>query len=145
MYFVGVVHWMQLLLGSDVVTRFGEGCGLGFRAPGFFEKFFGLFFAQDALFKNDDGEFRFAGNDWHALWPGNCKPGLWLTAVSRMGVLLNILLHDDAAEKAELHGAVLSGFPKRPFGSLEIPRPVVFNNCTVILPVVDQKRSRDQY
>lgn len=104
-----------------------------------------LYAWQDALFKNDDGEFRFAGNDWHALWPGSCKPGLWLTAVSRMGVLLNILLHEDAAEKAELHGAALSGFPEPPFGSLEIPLPAIFNNCTVILPVVDQKRSRDQY
>ncbi|KAG0585692.1 hypothetical protein M758_2G029600 [Ceratodon purpureus] len=100
---------------------------------------------QDALFKNDDGEFRWAGNEWHALWPGSCKPGLFLTLISRMGVLLNILLHEDAAERAELHGAALTGLPEPHFGSLEIPVPAIFNNCTEILPAVDQNRSREQY
>jgi hypothetical protein len=97
---------------------------------------------QDALFKNDDGEFRWAGNEWHALWPGNCKPGLFLTVISRMGVLLSILLHEDAAEQAELPPA---GLPDRPFHSLKISVPAIFNNCTELLPAVDQKRSRDQY
>jgi len=98
---------------------------------------------QDLLFANDDGEFRYAGNAWHALWPGNCKPGLWLNAISRMGVLLNLLLREDAAEEAEL--TPLNGLPERPFGTLEIPVPHIFNNCTEILSPVNQNRSRDQY
>ena len=98
--------------------------------------FLALLLVQDTLFENVDGEFRFAGNNWHALWPGSCKPGLWLTFTSRMGMLLNILLHEDAAE---------NGLLERPFGNLEIPLPAIFNNCTAILSAVDQIRSRDQY
>lgn len=106
---------------------------------------FSIFKMQDLLFGNEDGEFRYAGNQWYALWPGSCKPGLWLTVCSRMGMLLNILLHEDAAEQAELHGAALNGLPERPFGTLEIPLPQIFNTCTDILPAVNQNRSRDQY
>lgn len=94
---------------------------------------------QDLLFGNEDGEFRYAGNGWHALWPGSCKPGLWLTAVSRMGVLLNILLHEDAAEQ-HLHG-----LPERPFATLPIPLPPIFSSCTSLLPAQSQILSRDQY
>lgn len=99
----------------------------------FADQFYGW---QDILFGNEDGEFRYKGNGWHALWPGTCKPGLWLTIVSRMGVLLNILLHEDAAEQGEL---------QHRFKALEIPLPEVFNKCTEILSPGNQSRSRDQY
>lgn len=107
----------------------------------FVDQFYGW---QDQLFRNDDGEFRYSGNDWHALWPGNCKPGLWISIASRMGVLLNILLLEDAAEQAELH-SVPNGLPERPFGTLEISLPPIFNMCTEILPPVNQNRSLEQY
>jgi len=98
---------------------------------------------QDVLYGNEDGEWRYAGNAWHTLWPGNFKPGLWLTLMSRLGVLLNILLHEDAAEQAEL--TPLKGLPERPWGTLEIPVPQIFNNCTEILSAANQVASRDQY
>lgn len=99
---------------------------------------------QDALFKNDDGKLGYRGNEWHALWPGDCKPGLWMNAVSRMGVLLNILLKEEHAEEKEdvERGKMKSS---RPFSNIDVPLPPVFDNCTVILPPEDQNRSRDLY
>lgn len=94
---------------------------------------------QDELFENYDGEFKYSGNAFYALWPGHCKPGLWLTSISRMGVLLNILLKEDAAENARTGGT------KAPFHDLEIPLPNIFETCSVIFPAADQVRSRDLY
>jgi len=102
----------------------------------FIDQWFGF---QDDLFKNYDGEFKYAGNEPHVLWPGHCKPGLWLTAISRMGVLLNILLKEDVAETARTSGM------KAPFHDLEIPLPNIFKKCSVIFPAADLVRSRDLY
>lgn len=80
---------------------------------------------QDALFANEGGTLSWAGNNWTALWPGDGKPGLWMSAISRMGVLLNLILREENADAMQL--------------------PQVFNNCTAILDPADQIKARDSY
>ncbi|KAI5081381.1 hypothetical protein GOP47_0004564 [Adiantum capillus-veneris] len=79
---------------------------------------------QDTLFGNESGTLSWSGNNWTALWPGDGKPGLWMSAISRMGVLLNIILREE---------------------EIGIKVPPVFNNCTAILDPEDQIRARDLY
>ncbi|MCO5574711.1 hypothetical protein L7F22_028501 [Adiantum nelumboides] len=79
---------------------------------------------QDSLFANESGTLNWSGNNWTALWPGDGKPGLWMSAISRMGVLLNIISREED------------------FG---MTVPPVFNNCTAILSPEDQIRARDFY
>lgn len=80
---------------------------------------------QDALFGNESGTLCWTGNKWTALWPGDGKPGLWMSAISRMGVLLNLILREEKVD------------------ALQLPR--VFNNCTRILDPADQIKARDVY
>ncbi|KAK2970568.1 hypothetical protein RJ640_020570 [Escallonia rubra] len=50
-----------------------------------------LFGFQDNLFENSDGRLEFIGNNFDALWPGDCKPGLWMNSISRMGVIYTLI------------------------------------------------------
>eukprot|EP00249_Psilotum_nudum_P013796 c24517_g1_i1 orf=112-1398(+) len=97
---------------------------------------------QDALFKNETGNLEWKGNSWTALWPGDCKPGLWMTSISRMGILLNLIVREEieTEEKRRRHG-------ERPprFAEIELVIPPVFNGCTEILAPADQIQARDLY
>ncbi len=68
---------------------------------------------QDAMFENADGQLRYAGANHGSLWPGACKPGLWHSALSRMGLLLR---------------TAVAGPDGRPL----VPLPPVFGNCTQV-------------
>lgn len=37
------------------------------------------------MFDNADGRLEYRGNDASFLWPGDMRPGLWMSAASRMG------------------------------------------------------------
>ncbi|KAJ7546641.1 hypothetical protein O6H91_08G049300 [Diphasiastrum complanatum] len=107
-----------------------------------------LYSWQDSLFENEDGRLEFRGNTWTALWPGDGKPGLWMTAISRMGVLLNILVKEEELERqfstktnANGHDASLQG----DFLDVKLVIPPIFNKCSVILPSLDQIKARDLY
>jgi hypothetical protein len=50
---------------------------------------------QGKLFQNDDGRLEFRGDDWRALWPGTGKPGLWVSAVSSMAAIYNLIARDE--------------------------------------------------
>lgn len=50
------------------------------------------------MFRNDDGEFWYFGNDWYVFWLGNCKFGFWIFIVLCMGVLFNIFFLEDVVE-----------------------------------------------
>lgn len=84
-----------------------------------------LYSWQDSLFENVDARLEFRGHQASWLWPGEMKPGLWMSAVSRMGLLLRSCLLQPGGE-----GLVL---------------PPVFNQCSVLLPDDDQLRARDLY
>lgn len=88
---------------------------------------------QDTLFANESGTLTWGGNNWTALWPGDGKPGLWMSAISRMGVLLNLMLQEESENK------------KSGEDGIKIEVPPVFNNCTAILDPADQIKARDLY
>lgn len=103
-----------------------------------------LFSWQDNLFANTDGKLEFKGNDWRALWPGDCKPGLWMSAVSRMGVLLNIIVREERLEAATSSKSHQNGGTSLVEG-IELVLPPVFNSCSIVLPPEHQIRARDMY
>ncbi len=49
-----------------------------------------VYMLQDDMFENTDGRLRYAGNSPQQLWPGEAKPGRWMSAVSRMGAVLKV-------------------------------------------------------
>ena len=57
-----------------------------------------------------------------ALWPGECKPGLWLSHVSRIARAVASVTPTDA-----------------------MPLPPVFNGCSTVLDPGDELRARDLY
>lgn len=89
-----------------------------------------LYSWQDDMFENTDGKLRYAGNRPQILWPAECKPGLWMSAVSRMGLMLRACLH-----------ALEASGDARP----RIQVPAVFNHCSVLLREEDQLTARDLY
>ncbi|BBN07320.1 hypothetical protein MPTK1_4g02870 [Marchantia polymorpha subsp. ruderalis] len=94
---------------------------------------------QDDLFDNRDGESSFSGDQWTALWPGDGRPGRWASSISRMGVLLNILLHEEAAykEREEREGRG-EAWKSRLFAGIPVAVPPIFESCTVIVSPADQ-------
>lgn len=80
-----------------------------------------LFSWQDRLFGNDDGKLQYSGNNPNTLWPGDGKPGLWMSCLSRMG---------QRAKTCEDKGVVI---------------PEVFNNCTEVLSEANEREARDLY
>lgn len=93
-----------------------------------------LYSWQDALFGNTDGRLRLEGcpaPEPRVLWPGPMKPGLWASAVSRMGRLA-------ASCKQQLADA---GDPR----AARLVLPPVFDGCTKILGEDDQQLARDLY
>ncbi|CAG8503946.1 9629_t:CDS:1 [Racocetra persica] len=84
-----------------------------------------LFSWQDELFENYDGQLLYqTSNEFNfSLWPGDCKPGLWLAGLSRIGKIVRWCLKDFKPELI----------------------PPVFDNCTVELDPSDLIKSRDLY
>nr|KYP46547.1 hypothetical protein KK1_031838 [Cajanus cajan] len=54
-----------------------------------------LFGFQDELFDNANGRLEFSGNNFGALWPGDGKPGLWLSSISRMGAVYSLIAREE--------------------------------------------------
>jgi len=78
---------------------------------------------QDRLFANDDGKLTYYGNNFTSLWPGDGRPGLWMHCCSRMGRLAQSCVSANS----------------------KIVLPPVFNNCTEILSVENERKARDLY
>ncbi|WIA32613.1 hypothetical protein OEZ86_003416 [Tetradesmus obliquus] len=93
-----------------------------------------LFSWQDCMFGNTDGALRLEGApdpEPRYLWPGPMLPGLWVSAVSRMGRLL-------VSCKQQLEAA---GDPR----AAQLTIPPVFDHCSCILTEQDQQAARDLY
>ena len=74
----------------------------------------------------DNAEFQ--NHDSMALWPGISKPGLWMSYVSQLGIILSKYDAADISSNANTN-----------------PIPPIFDNCTQILTREDEKRARDLY
>ncbi|KAL2629848.1 hypothetical protein R1flu_014534 [Riccia fluitans] len=101
---------------------------------------------QDDLFANQDGKFDYSGDQWTSLWPGDGRPGLWVPLISRLGVMLNILLHEEAAykEQEEREGRV-EALKNRLFADIPITAPPILDNCSVIVSAADQIEALELY
>ncbi|CAM6124488.1 unnamed protein product [Calypogeia fissa] len=99
---------------------------------------------QDSLFGNANGNMEFSANDGSPLWPGDGKPGLWMPAISRMGLIVSQILRDEeeyqAAEKEQ--GRELDS---RPFSNIEIRAPPILKHCTEIVSASDQVQCQNLY
>lgn len=98
-----------------------------------------LFDWQDRLFDNSNGRLEFRGNSWKSLWPGTGKPGLWVSSISRMGALYNLIVRDEQLS------ASASGQEQNQDQDLDLVIPPVFHGCTKVLDADDQKAARDLY
>ncbi|CAG8677053.1 12051_t:CDS:1, partial [Dentiscutata heterogama] len=107
-----------------ILDKFTLALFLIFTMADFSDQIFGW---QDELFENYDGQLLFyqKSNDEFnfSLWPGDCKPGLWLTCLSRIGKIVRWCLKDSDPQLI----------------------PPVFNNCTVTLEPLNLIKSRDLY
>ncbi|KAM6566609.1 hypothetical protein CsatA_025737 [Cannabis sativa] len=106
-----------------------------------------LFSFQDCLFENFDGKLAFKGNDVPAgLWPGDGRPGLWMSSISRMGALYNLLVREEeifGEERKRGSGEKVDDEDRD--GDLELVIPPVFENCTRVLDAGEQIKARDLY
>lgn len=99
---------------------------------------------QDRMFGNSDGELAFTRNDGTPLWPGDGKPGLWITLISRMGLILGqILRGEEELEAAEREQG--RGVQSRPFSHIELRAPPVLKHCTVLVRPSDQVEAVNLY
>lgn len=103
-----------------------------------------LFGFQDVLFENTNGMLRFEGNNVkNALWPGDGKPGLWLSSLSRMGAIYRLIVREEELYLSELGGRV-NGVNDRD-EDIELVIPPIFDNCTKVVSAADQIEARDFY
>ncbi|KAK2969423.1 hypothetical protein RJ640_009661 [Escallonia rubra] len=72
-----------------------------------------LFGFQDNLFENSDGRLEFIGNNFDALWPGDCKPGLWMNSISRMGVIYTLIVREEEIVARDLYWEAVCQVSKR--------------------------------
>jgi hypothetical protein len=87
-----------------------------------------LFSWQDLLFDNDNGKLHYEGNSFAHLWPGEMKPGLWMSAMSKLG---SFVRH------------IVSKMPDEEQSSVIIPP--IFNSCSAVITESDEKKARDLY
>ncbi|CAN6238959.1 unnamed protein product [Urochloa humidicola] len=99
---------------------------------------------QDKLYANENGRLEFRGDNWGALWPGTCKPGLWMNAASRLAVLYNLILRDEELymqERNKMGETIRLGRDEE----IKLVIPPVFNYCTKVLDPNEQIAARDLY
>ncbi|KAG0535604.1 hypothetical protein BDA96_04G380300 [Sorghum bicolor] len=98
---------------------------------------------QDDLFDNDDGRLEFRGDNWAALWPGTGKPGLWVSAMSRLAALYGLIARDEQLIMAIGEQQQHDDDDMAAVGELVIPP--VFERCSRVLDPGEQKAARDLY
>ncbi|KAF6153387.1 hypothetical protein GIB67_003577 [Kingdonia uniflora] len=100
---------------------------------------------QDVLFDNSNGRLEFSGNNPSALWPGDGKPGLWMTSISRMGALYNLIVREEEIYVLQREGEGVLHVNVDRDEDIELVIPPVFENCTRVLDARDQIDARDLY
>ncbi|GKE06426.1 tetratricopeptide-like helical domain containing protein, partial [Tanacetum coccineum] len=104
-----------------------------------------LFGFQDVLFENTNGMLKFEGNEVkNALWPGDGKPGLWMSSLSRMGAIYRLIVREEELYLIERGQGRVEGVSDRDEDT-ELVIPQIFDNCTKVLSAEDQIKARDLY
>ncbi|KAJ1694579.1 hypothetical protein LUZ63_011277 [Rhynchospora breviuscula] len=103
-----------------------------------------LFQWQDKLFENEDGKLEFKGSVPSALWPGEGKPGLWMSSISRMGALYSLIAREEGIyiEERKQKGVE---FEEDRDEEIELVIPPVSDYCTKVLDAKEQILARDLY
>lgn len=108
-----------------------------------------LFGFQDKLFENNNGRLEFTGNNYvEALWPGDGKPGLWMSSISRMGSIYSLIVREEEIISIKNNSKLgnKSSLQDRDVEEdIELVVPPVFENCTKVLNADDQIVARDLY
>lgn len=106
-----------------------------------------LFDFQDSLFENSNGRLEFSGNNvGGALWPGDGKPGLWMTSLSRMGGIYTLIVREEEMVMIEREKTGMeNGYDYRRDEDIELVIPPIFDKCTRVLEAGDQIAARDLY
>ena len=106
-----------------------------------------LYAFQDELFDNDNGRMEFAGNTYTALWPGDGRPGLWMNSVSRMAAIYTLIAREEEIFMEERHSMnnSLTSSDNNRDEDMELAIPPVFERCTKVLDVKEQRAARDLY
>uniref|UniRef100_A0ACD5X5Z3 Uncharacterized protein n=1 Tax=Avena sativa TaxID=4498 RepID=A0ACD5X5Z3_AVESA len=97
---------------------------------------------QDKLFGNEDGRLEFTGDNWAALWPGTGKPGLWMSAMSRLTAIYRLIAIDERLRRMEED--TVDKEDSDDVG-LELSIPPVFDRCSKVLDPDEQIAARDLY
>lgn len=101
-----------------------------------------LYSFQDVLFDNHDGRLEFAGNNTlTSLWPGDGKPGLWMSSASRMAAIYTLMVREEEIYVKTAGKTVAAGRDEE----LELVIPPVFEGCTRVLNPEVQIAARDLY
>ncbi|KAJ3672267.1 hypothetical protein LUZ60_006988 [Juncus effusus] len=103
-----------------------------------------LFQWQDKMFENEDGKLEFKGSISTALWPGEGKPGLWMSSISRMGALYTLIVREEELyiqERKQNDNEI----EKDRDEEIELVIPPVFDYCTKFLTPKEQIKARDLY
>lgn len=105
-----------------------------------------LFGWQDVLFENSNALLEYSGNNYSALWPGDGKPGLWVTSISRMGALYTLIVREEEIFMEERKRNTNNDEEiKDRDEELELVIPPVMENCRGILEAKEQINGRDLY
>ncbi|XP_052204875.1 uncharacterized protein LOC127809806 isoform X2 [Diospyros lotus] len=133
--------------GEDVlVTRRIVAVFLMMTMADFSDQIFGF---QDVLFENWDGRLEFKGNNWSGvLWPGDGKPGLWMSSISRMGAIYNLIVREEEIylmERRKREGTAAGTGGTGRDEEIELVIPPVFEKCTRVLDAAEQVAARDLY
>ncbi|XP_015951162.1 uncharacterized protein LOC107475966 [Arachis duranensis] len=157
--FNGEEHWRKKVQGivpaEGVIVkhiRTGEDVRVSRRAVAIFlmltmadfcDQWFGF---QDTLFENDDGRLEFSGNNCEALWPGDGKPGLWFSSISRMGAVYNLIWREEEIFMLENKKSKTDyDFHFDRDEHVELVVPPVFDNCTKVVAAEDGIAARELY
>ncbi|PON87739.1 Tetratricopeptide-like helical domain containing protein [Trema orientale] len=79
------------------------------------------------------------------LEPGDGKPGLWMSSISRMGALYSLLVREEAIFGEERKRVGGEKVDEDRDEDLELVIPPVFENCTRVLDAGEQIKARDLY
>lgn len=105
-----------------------------------------LFGWQDVLFENSNALLEYSGNNYSALWPGDGKPGLWVTSISRMGALYTLIVREEQIFMEERKRNTNNDEEiKDRDEELELVIPPVMENCRGVLEAEEQINGRDLY
>ncbi|CAN0909240.1 hypothetical protein LINGRAHAP2_LOCUS25681 [Linum grandiflorum] len=102
-----------------------------------------LFGFQDELYENSNGRLEFSGSKFETLWPGDCKPGLWMNSISRMGAVYALIVREEEIIRVQRKMNSISRMEEDE--DLDLVVPPILEKCTRIVDAEEQMEARELY